>query len=131
WTAPPTRSPTSSTGARRRAAREAGVTLRDKTAIVGVGATPYFRRGGSAPMTETGMACAAILAALGDAGLAVDDLDGFALYAATSDPAQLAAALGLPEVRFAAALTSGGGGSAGALGLAAAAIVSGQSEVCV
>jgi acetyl-CoA acetyltransferase len=37
----------------------------------------------------------------------------------------------VPEVRFAAALTSGGGGSAGSLGLAASAIVSGQAEVCV
>jgi acetyl-CoA acetyltransferase len=39
--------------------------------------------------------------------------------------------LGVPEVRFAASLTSGGGGSAGSLGLAAAAIQSGQAEVCV
>ena len=43
----------------------------------------------------------------------------------------MASVLGVPEVRFAASLTSGGGGSAGSLGLAAAAIVSGQAEVCV
>ena len=34
-------------------------------------------------------------------------------------------------MRFAASLTSGGGGSAGSLGFAASAIVSGQAEVCV
>ena len=43
----------------------------------------------------------------------------------------MASVLGVPEVRFAATLTSGGGGAAGSLGLAAAAIVSGQAEVCV
>jgi len=39
--------------------------------------------------------------------------------------------LGVPEVRFASSLTSGGGGSAGSLGLAAAAIHGGMAEVCV
>jgi acetyl-CoA acetyltransferase len=77
------------------------------------------------------MACDAILLALDDAGLTVDDLDGFAVYAHACDPAQLGSVLGVPEIRFAASLTSGGGGSAGSLGLAAAAIVSGQAEVCV
>jgi acetyl-CoA acetyltransferase len=77
------------------------------------------------------MACDAILAALGEAGLTVRDLDGFAIYSNSCNPAQLAEVLGVPEVRFAATLTSGGGGSAGALGLAAAAITSGMAEVCV
>jgi acetyl-CoA acetyltransferase len=39
--------------------------------------------------------------------------------------------LGMDEIRFAATLTSGGGGSAGSLGLAAAAIDSGQAECVV
>ena len=43
----------------------------------------------------------------------------------------MAAVLGVPEVRFAASLTSGGGGCAGALGLAAAAIHGGMANVCV
>src|SRR2546429_502738 len=38
---------------------------------------------------------------------------------------------GVPEVRFAASLTSGGGGCAGALGLAAAAVHGGMANVCV
>jgi len=77
------------------------------------------------------MACDTILAALEEAGLSVRDLDGFAIYSNSCNPAQVAETLGVPEVRFAATLTAGGGGSAGALGLAAAAIVSGMSEVCV
>jgi acetyl-CoA acetyltransferase len=77
------------------------------------------------------MACTAILGALDDAGLTVTDLDGFAIYSNAIDPAQVASVLGVPEVRFAASLTSGGGGSAGSLGLAAAAVHSGMAEVCV
>ena len=106
-------------------------TLKDQTAVVGVGATPYYRRGQSVPQTELSMACTAILAALEDAGLTIQDLDGFAIYSSSCDPAEVGATLGVPEIRFAASLTSGGGGAAGSLGLAAAAITSGQAEVCV
>ena len=107
------------------------MTIKDKAAIVGVGATPYYRRGQSWPQTELEMACKATISALEDAGLAVDDLDGFAIYANSCDPAEIASTLGVPEVRFAASLTSGGGGCAGALGLAAAAIDGGMATVCV
>jgi acetyl-CoA acetyltransferase len=107
------------------------VTLKDQTAVVGVGATPYYRRGESVPETELSMACTAILGALDDAGLTVEDLDGFAIYSSSCDPAQVGSVLGVPEIRFAATLTSGGGGAAGSLGLAAAAITSGQADVVV
>ncbi|MDE0117122.1 MAG: thiolase [bacterium] len=107
------------------------MTIKDKAAVVGIGRTPYWKRGQSYPETETSMACTAILGALDDAGLAVADLDGFALYANSCDPAAVGAILGVPEVRFAASITSGGGGCAGALGLAAAAIHSGMASCCV
>jgi acetyl-CoA acetyltransferase len=107
------------------------MSLKNRTAIVGVGATPYYRRGESAPQTELSMACDTTLAALEEAGLSVRELDGFAIYSNSCNPAQVAETLGVPEVRFAATLTSGGGGSAGALGLAAAAITAGMAEVCV
>lgn len=107
------------------------MTLKDQTAIVGVGATPYYKRGQSLPQTQMEMACKAIKLALEDAGLGIADLDGFAIYSGSCDPAAVAANLGVPEVRFAATLTSGGGGSAGSIGLASAAIVSGMADVCV
>ena len=107
------------------------MSLKDQTAVVGVGATPYYLRGQSVPETELSMACTAILAALDDAGLTIKDLDGFAIYSSSCDPATVGATLGVPEIRFAATLTSGGGGAAGSLGLAAAAITSGQAEVVV
>jgi acetyl-CoA acetyltransferase len=106
------------------------VSIKDKTAIVGVGATPYYRRGQSLPQTPTEMACKVILLALADAGLSIQDLDGFAIYSSSCDPAQIASILGVPEVRFAATLTSGGGGSAGSIGLASAAIAGGMADVC-
>ncbi len=105
--------------------------LKDPAAIVGIGYTPYYKRGQSVPETRMSMACTAVLNALDDAGLAIGDLDGFSFCASAIDPAQLASILGVTEVRFAATLTAGGGGSAGSLGLAAAAIGSGQAEVCV
>jgi hypothetical protein len=52
----------------------------DKTAIVGVGATPYFPRGQSLPRTIYEPIGDSILAACDDAGLTVRDIDGFAYY---------------------------------------------------
>lgn len=47
------------------------------------------------------------------------------------DTAEFMETLGIPEVTFSAALTSGGGGSAGAIGLARAAILAGDATVVV
>ena len=106
-------------------------TIRDKTAVVGVGATPYYRRGESVPQTPMELAGKAVLAALDDAGLSVDDLDGFALYSMGFDTSLFAQWLGVPDVRFTAMLTGGGGGAAGSVGLAAAGIVAGMADVVV
>jgi acetyl-CoA acetyltransferase len=107
------------------------MTLKDKTAIVGIGRTRYYKRGQSYPMNQQEMAIHAIVAALEDAGLARDELDGFALYSAPVDPAQMAAEMGFKNIRFAATLTSGGNGSAGSVGLAAAAVNAGMANYVV
>lgn len=108
------------------------------TAIAGVGATPYYRRGESWPQTIHELGGKAILAALEDCGLTVKDIDGFAFYSMAGggygmgmDSASFMETLGIPEITFSATLTSGGGGAAGAIGLAEAAIVSGQANVVV
>jgi acetyl-CoA acetyltransferase len=103
----------------------------DQTAIVGLGSTPYYRRGASAPQTLEELVGKSILAATADAGLSIRDIDGFAYFAGGFDTGSLTETLGVPEIRFSATLTGTGGGSAGAIGLAAAAIVSGQAEVVV
>lgn len=105
--------------------------MRDQTAIVGLGTTPYYKRGQSAPQTLHELVGKAILAALDDAGLGVRDVDGFAYFAGGFDTGLLMETLGIPEIRFTASLTGTGGGSAGAVGLAAAAIISGQAETVV
>jgi acetyl-CoA acetyltransferase len=105
--------------------------LRCKTAVVGLGATPYYKRGQSAPQTREELVGKAILAAVADSGLRVSDIDGFAYFAGGFDTGYLMETLGIPEIRFSAGLTGTGGGSAGCVGLAAAAIVSGQAEVVV
>jgi acetyl-CoA acetyltransferase len=107
------------------------MTLKDQAAIAGIGFTKYWKRGGSLPLSETELASQAILNALDDAGLTIKDLDGFALYSASVDPAELGSMLGIDEIRFAATLTSGGGGCAGSLGLCASAIATGQAECVV
>jgi acetyl-CoA acetyltransferase len=102
-------------------------------AIVGVARTPYYRRGESDPQTQIELACKAIIGALDDAGLTVDDLDGFSYYTGGLDTALVAQILGIPEVTFTVTETGGGGGSAGSLGVAAAAIQAGLAKtvVCV
>lgn len=102
-----------------------------KTAIVGLGATPYTRRGRSQPQTLHELVGKAIIAAVADAGLTTRDIDGFAYYSEGFDTSYLMETLGIPQVRFTASLTGAGGGSAGAVGLASAAIVSGMARTVI
>jgi acetyl-CoA acetyltransferase len=106
-------------------------TIKDQTAIVGVGATPYYRRGESLPQSTMEMGCTAIIAACDDAGLSVDDIDGFSVYAGSVDPAAVAQVLGIPEIRWATTTTSGGGGASGCVGVGAAAITTGMATTVV
>ena len=105
--------------------------IRDRTAIVGVGATPYYKRGASLPQTLDEMIGKSIIGASADAGLKVTDIDGFAYFAGGFDTPFLMETLGIPEVRYTATLTGSGGGSAGAIELAASAVVAGLAEVVV
>lgn len=104
-----------------------------RTAIVGLGSTTYYKRGRSVPKTLDELVCESILAALDDAGLTPADADGFAYFSGGFDTPLIMETLGIPEVRFTASLTGAGGGSAGMIGLAEAAIVSGQADtvICV
>ena len=102
----------------------------DKAAIVGIGFTPYYVRGKSYPQTINQLAGIAILNACEDAGISIKQIDGFAYYSGAGagytekfDTASLMETLGIPEVGFTATLTSGGGGMAGAAGLATAGLM--------
>jgi acetyl-CoA acetyltransferase len=105
--------------------------LRGAAAIVGIGQTPYYKRGTSKD-PELKLCLRAIVAACSDAGLDPRDIDGFVSYASERNDAQkLMPALGTREVRFAALTWIHGGGIPGALSIAASAIVAGQAEVVV
>ncbi|MBL8673556.1 MAG: hypothetical protein JNL07_01610 [Rhodospirillales bacterium] len=106
--------------------------LRGKVAVVGVGETAYYKHGKS-PDPEFVLALKAILAAAGDAGIDPRQIDGFASYSNDrNDPSRLAAALGLPELRFSnMQWGGGGGGGSGAMGNAAAAVATGIADCVV
>ena len=107
-------------------------TLRGRTAVVGVGETEYYKRGQS-PDPEFKLGLRAILAACDDAGIDPREIDGFASYSNDrNEPTRLAAALGLPELRFSnMQWGGGGGGGSGAVGNAAAAIATGMADCVV
>jgi acetyl-CoA acetyltransferase len=107
-------------------------TLRGEVAVVGVGETDYYKAGQS-PDAEFKLTLMAILNACKDAGIAPQDLDGFASYSDDrADPSHLAAALGCRELRFSnMQWGGGGGGGSGALANAAAAVATGMAECVV
>lgn len=106
-------------------------TFRGATAIVGIGQTPYYKRGTS-PDSELKLALQAIVAAAQDAGISPSEIDGFVSYGSErNDGQRLMPALGTREICYNALVWSHGGGIPGALGLAASAIVSGQASCVV
>jgi acetyl-CoA acetyltransferase len=107
----------------------ADVPLRGGAAIVGVGCTEFSRLAGR---TELQLACEAIDAALGDAGLRAGDVDG--IVSCTVDPVEeteLVRSIGFEAIGFSSRIPYGGGGSMGVLQHAAAAVTSGAADVVV
>ena len=107
-------------------------TIRGQVAVVGVGETTYYKHG-RAPESEFALALQAILRACDDAGIDPRQVDGFASYSNDrNDPSRLAAALGLPELRFSnMQWGGGGGGGSAAVGNAAAAVAAGYADCVV
>jgi acetyl-CoA acetyltransferase len=107
-------------------------TIRGQVAIAGIGETAYYKHG-RAPESEFALALQAILRACEDAGIDPRRVDGFASYSNDrNDPSRLAAALGLPELRFSnMQWGGGGGGGSAAVGNAAAAIAAGYADCVV
>ncbi|MCY4658163.1 MAG: acetyl-CoA acetyltransferase [Gammaproteobacteria bacterium] len=104
-------------------------TIRGKVAVVGVGETPYYKRGQS-PDAEFKLALDAVINACKDAQFSTKDIDGFASFSNDrNDPSKLANALGCKELRFSnMQWGGGGGGGSGAIANAAAAIATGMAE---
>jgi acetyl-CoA acetyltransferase len=103
--------------------------LAGTTAIVGAGHTEFSKAAGR---SETQLAGEAIVAALADAGLRPDEVDGLVSY--TIDPVEeteLVRAVGIREVGFSSRVPYGGGGSQGVVLHAAAAVVAGVADTVV
>jgi acetyl-CoA acetyltransferase len=108
---------------------ERGATLRDRTAIAGIGQTTFAR---SHPRSETEMALEAIGAALGDAGIDPSEVDGLCSYTLeTSEEVEIARNLGLGDLTFFAQVGYGGGAGCAVVGHAALAVASGRCRVAV
>jgi acetyl-CoA acetyltransferase len=106
-----------------------GSSFAGKAAIVGIGQTEFSRHAGR---TELQLACEAVTAAVGDAGLTPGDVDGLVSY--TVDPVEeteLVRSVGIAEVAYSSRIPYGGGGSMGVLLHAASAVASGAAEVVV
>ena len=103
-----------------------------RACIVGIGQTEYTRWG-RIERSEFQLACEATMAAAADAGLALEEIDGFTSYSGDrSEAALLQTALGLPRLRYAAMVWGGGGGgSCGAVDQAVAAVESGLANYVI
>jgi acetyl-CoA acetyltransferase len=101
--------------------------------IVGIGQTRYSRWNEPCAASELELACDAVMLAARDAGVRVTEIDGVASFANDAcDPSTLQAALGFAELRLSAMLWGGGGGgSCGAVELAALAVESGHAHYVV
>ncbi|MQY02867.1 thiolase C-terminal domain-containing protein [Actinomadura macrotermitis] len=104
--------------------------FRDRTAIAGVGYTGFSKDSGVSTLT---LAARAILAALDDAGLTVDDVDALATHRVgdSTPPWVVAPALGVPEVRWYLDQFGGGSVSHSVIAQAAMAVASGVAETVV
>src|SRR5262249_11214184 len=100
--------------------------IRERAAIIGIGQTEFSKEIG---LTEHRVACEAIAAAIADAGLTPNDIDGIVRYdIETNTELAIIYSLGIPHLRFFAGVTSGGGAVCGTIVLAAMAVTTGQAS---
>ncbi|MFI6325989.1 thiolase C-terminal domain-containing protein [Nonomuraea sp. NPDC050556] len=104
--------------------------FRDRTAIAGVGYTPFSKDSGVSTLT---LACRAILAALDDAGLTADDVDGLATHRVgdSAAPSLVGPALGIDDPAWHLDQFGGGSVSHAVVAQAALAVAAGVAETVV
>jgi acetyl-CoA acetyltransferase len=106
--------------------------LRNRAAIVGIGHTPWGRRGEHAHLGHLRLAVEAIVAACDDAGISPKQVDGYSSYYSSVEPAELYAAFGADRLRYASQTWGGGGASmAGAFNNAAMAVATGTADYVI
>jgi len=106
--------------------------LRNRAAIVGIGHTPWGRRGEYAEKGHLRLAVEAITAACDDAGISPRDVDGYSSYYTSVEPSDLYAAFGAARLSYSSQTWGGGGASmGGAFANAAMAVATGLAEYVV
>ena len=104
-------------------------TLGGRAAIVGIGATEFSKDSGR---SELKLAVEAVQAALEDAGLTPDDVDGLVSFTMDTSPEiTVAQAAGIGELSFFSRVHYGGGAACATVQQAALAVASGIAETVV
>src|SRR5438552_3468907 len=100
-------------------------TFKDKTAIAGIGYTPFMKNSEKTPLSMAAIAC---LNAVKDAGLSVKDIDGLTQFGANDSPpaADVGMVLGVKETRWMLDFHGGAWTLSAMIGNAAMAIATGQ-----
>src|SRR5438477_2174745 len=99
--------------------------IKDKTAIAGIGWSPFSKNSGTTVLNLAGQAC---LMAIDDAGLKPPDIDGIVTYywrPDTPGPREMAEAMGIHRINFELNNQGGGGWASAAVMSAALAVYSG------
>ena len=103
--------------------------LKDRAAIVGIGATEFSKNSGRSEMQ---LAVEAVTAALADAGLKTSDVDGLCTFAMDNNPEiEVFRNIGGKDLKFFSRVEYGGGGACAPVLQAAMAVASGVAEVVV
>ncbi len=103
--------------------------LRDRAAIVGIGATEFSKNSGR---SELRLAVEAVTAALADAGLEPRDVDGYATFSMDNNPAiEINRSIGGGDLRFFSRVHYGGGAACATVLQAAMAVATGVADTVV
>ncbi|NMN96976.1 thiolase C-terminal domain-containing protein [Antrihabitans stalactiti] len=103
--------------------------LSRKAAIVGIGATEYSKDSGR---SELRLAAEAVSAAIADAGLTPEDVDGLTSFTMDSNSeSAVARSVGIPSLKFFSRINFGGGAACATVQQAAMAVATGVADVVV
>jgi acetyl-CoA acetyltransferase len=109
--------------------RRLASSLKDKAAIVGIGATEFSKDSGRSEMR---LAVECVKAALQDAGIPPADVDGMVCFTAETNPEiEIARNLGIGQLSFFSRIHHGGGAGGGCIQQAAMAVATGVADVVV
>jgi acetyl-CoA acetyltransferase len=103
--------------------------IKDQTAIAGIGQTAF---GKGLEDSELSLASQAISAAIDDAGLRPEEVDGLVMFSMENGrEVEVARNVGLGDITYFCEIGYGGGAGCGTVGHAAMAVATGQCEVAV